>query len=205
MTFKSAEYWEGRYQAGGYSGAGSVGRLADFKAAVLNRFVSEHGVRDVIEFGCGDGAQLSLAKYPRYVGIDVSATAIANCQARFYHDTSKRFFLPADLPTPRDFDLALSLDVIYHLIEDAVFAHYMTLLFAASTRYVIIYSSNINLIRAAHVHDREFVSWIESHQPHWRLFLHIPNMYPWNAADPHNTSSSDFFVYERRHERRELK
>ena len=47
-------------------------RLAAFKAEVPNDFVRARGIDSVIEFGCGDGAQLALAEYPAYVGIDVS-------------------------------------------------------------------------------------------------------------------------------------
>ena len=70
-----------------------------------------------MEFGCGDGNQLSLADYPSYVGLDVSKTAVRLCQRRFADDLSKSFFLydsacftdRAGLFTA---DLAVSLDVI---------------------------------------------------------------------------------------------
>ena len=45
-----------------------MGELAKFKARVMNDFVRENGIRSVIELGCGDGMQLALADYPRYLG-----------------------------------------------------------------------------------------------------------------------------------------
>lgn len=39
---------------GNNSGAGSYGRLADFKAEIINQFVTENDVREVVEWGCGD-------------------------------------------------------------------------------------------------------------------------------------------------------
>ena len=63
----SQAFWEQHYAQGGTSGAGSYGKYAEFKADILNRFVQENSVRSVIEFGCGDGNQLSLARYPSYV------------------------------------------------------------------------------------------------------------------------------------------
>lgn len=42
---------------------------------MLNSLVLERGANSVIEWGCGDGAQLEHAEYPRYIGLDVSATA----------------------------------------------------------------------------------------------------------------------------------
>src|SRR3989339_1402077 len=65
-------FWEARYRSGGDSGLGSFGRLAQFKADVLNDFVRQAGIASIIEFGCGDGNQLRLAAYPSYVGLDVS-------------------------------------------------------------------------------------------------------------------------------------
>jgi hypothetical protein len=88
----SQTYWEAHYSRGGTSGEGSYGKFAEFKAEVLNRFVTENHVRSVIEFGCGDGNQLSYAQYPAYIGLDVSKTAIRQCIHRFRDDTSKSFF-----------------------------------------------------------------------------------------------------------------
>src|SRR5215813_3950412 len=114
----SASFWESVYRQGGTSGPGSYGRLAEFKAEILNEFVQSGNVRKVIEFGCGDGAQLSLAKYPEYVGVDVSPGAVQRCSSLFANDRSKRFFLAGTLPKDLGaFDLALSVDVIYHLVE----------------------------------------------------------------------------------------
>src|SRR6185437_10475742 len=76
----SNEYWERRYRTGGTSGAGSYNRLAEFKANFLNKFVEEHQVVSVVEYGSGDGAQLKLARYPSYTGVDISRTAVEICR-----------------------------------------------------------------------------------------------------------------------------
>ena len=154
----SAAYWEKRYSAGGNSGVGSYALFAEFKADVLNGFVATHHVQTVIDFGCGDGNQLSLAKYPTYLGFDVSSTAISQCQELFKSDTHKSFRLMSEYNGEKA-DLALSLDVIYHLVEDNVFEHYMRTLFEASNRYVIIYASDSDDNRGyegTHVRHRKF-------------------------------------------------
>src|SRR3954467_11496426 len=92
----SAAYWEKRYAGGGDSGAGSYGRFADFKAEVLNEFVEAHAIRNVIELGCGDGNQLVLARYPEYLGLDVSPAAVARCRERFASDAGKSFRLMSE-------------------------------------------------------------------------------------------------------------
>lgn len=193
----SAMYWERRYANGGTSGAGSYGAVSAAKAAFLNNFVADKGVTSVIEFGCGDGHQLSLASYPRYIGLDVSRTAIALCQRRFAGDSTKSFFLyDGDCFVDRAglfvADLATSLDVIFHLTEDVVFATYMAHLFAAARSYVVIYATNSCAIQddAPHVRHRRFSSWIEANRPQWRLT---------RVTDGQHSGASlaDFFVYER--------
>lgn len=87
------KYWEERYSTGGNSGKGSYGALAEFKAATINRFVANHEVHSVIEFGSGDGNQLGLAEYPQYLGFDVSETAVRRCRDLFKADGSKSFRL----------------------------------------------------------------------------------------------------------------
>src|SRR5690606_21928172 len=85
----SGDYWRRRYSLGGDSGAGSGGSAAEYKASVLNAFVRRNRIRTLIEFGCGDGRQLSLAEYPEYLGIDISADAVLRCRAIFEGDPGK--------------------------------------------------------------------------------------------------------------------
>jgi SAM-dependent methyltransferase len=196
----SSAYWERRYATGGNSGAGSYGSLACGKAEFLNDFVRRHRIASVIEFGCGDGHQLSLANYPHYVGLDVSKTAIGLCRSRFEADSTKSFFLydgdcfidHADLFTA---ELAMSLDVIFHLIEEDIFATYMTQLFGAARRYVVVYATNGAIHDdAPHVRHRPFTSWVEANCPQWQL----AQVTDGPRSGP---SLADFFVYERRRAR----
>jgi trans-aconitate methyltransferase len=195
-AFSSHGYWNWRYESGGTSGAGSYGRLSTFKADVLNELVDELRVADLIEFGCGDGNQLTLARYPRYHGYDVSDTAIALCRSRFAEDPTKRFSAVADY-AGETADMALSLDVIFHLVEDRTFADYMHRLFDSARRFVVIYSSDTDAQEpgeAKHVRHRKFSDWVAANEPGWSLLRKIPIRYPYLRGDG-NTSFSDFFVY----------
>lgn len=192
----STPYWEERYRAGGDSGTGSGGRLAEFKAEIINEFVVKESIASVIEFGCGDGRQLLLARYPKYTGVDVSQTVIERCKTLF-EGRPDFAFLTIEQYQGETGDLALSLDVIFHLIEDEVFNSYMARLFDAALRYVIIYSSNFDsepAPSAPHFRNREFTLWVAAHRPEWHLIRHIPNRYPFNG-DAQETSVSDFFVF----------
>jgi SAM-dependent methyltransferase len=194
----STSYWEQRYRQGGTSGSGSFGRLAEFKAETLNGFVDRMGIQSVIEFGCGDGAQLRLAQYPRYVGIDVAEGSISTCRQRFAGDATKSFYLASEMPANLGrFDLVLSLDVIYHLVEDEVFGGYMRGLFANAGRFVVIYSSNkVEPIDPPHVRHRIFTRWIEVHEPQSRKIGYLPNKYPEDPTRPDETSFADFYFFE---------
>ena len=189
----SQEYWRRRYRAGGDSGKGSYGKFATFKADVLNRFVRQQQIHSVIEFGCGDGSQLALAEYPCYLGYDVSDAAIALCRSRFADDATKTF-APMSEYAGEQADLALSLDVIYHLVEDAVFEDHLRLLFGAGQRFVIVYSTNEEEQRPsdrAHVRHRNFTNWIDQNEPDWVLSEHVPSPYRKTRA----TAAADFFVF----------
>lgn len=197
----SAKYWNERYVNGGNSGAGSYNRLAEFKAQIINEFVKSNHVKTVIEWGCGDGNQLSLSNYPNYIGYDVSPQAIKMCKKIFKNDSSKKFVCSKSLFfKPQKAELSLSLDVLYHLIEDDVFNKYMKQLFSSSKKYVIIYSCNDtdHLTEAIHVKHRKFTQWIaENVGQNWTLKDFVRNKYPYNENDPDNTSWSDFFIYEK--------
>jgi len=134
VFINSATYWEERYHNSGTSGAGSYGILAEYKADFINKFCISHNINKVIELGCGDGNQLSLCSYREYIGLDVSCTAIELCKQKFTGDESKSFFAMNGALSPEEIDamrsdLALSLDVIFHLVEDRVFEDYMIFAF----------------------------------------------------------------------------
>jgi hypothetical protein len=193
----SGDYWERRYSAGGTSGTGSYGDLARYKAKVLNEFVADNKVRSVIEFGSGDGNQVALATYPEYLGLDVSRTAVSLCARRFADDPTRAFawYDPSEW-TVVTAELAMSLDVIYHLVEDDVFETHIRHLFSAATRYVVIYASDdTDPVRAPHVRNRHFTPYVEATQPGWSLRERIEN--PLRAGDP--SAVSDFFIYEQPH------
>ena len=173
--------------SGDTSGSGSYGALATFKADILNKFVKENRIHSVIEFGMGDGNQLSIANYPSYIGVDISETAVELCKKAFVNDTTKHF-IHSDLYQKEQADLSLSLDVIYHLIEDSIFEQYMQRLFNAAERFVIIYSTNSNQkYRTPHIKHRKFTDWIDQKITAFHFVEHISN----------RLSNADFYIYQR--------
>ncbi len=196
----SGSYWEERYAAGGTSGSGSYNKLATFKADVINGFVQRNEINSVIEFGSGDGNQLNLAHYKCYIGFDVSTHAIAMCRKAFAADKTKTFIHTDDY-SDESADLTMSLDVIYHLIEDSIFELYMRRLFKSARRFVIIYSTNDDALNKKyggyHVKHRQFTDWVERNASGWALMEILTNKYPYLESDPDNTSPANFYFYTR--------
>jgi hypothetical protein len=193
----SSHYWEQRYRLGDTSGVGSYGPYAEYKAEVLNRFIAAHGVRKVADFGCGDGNQLKLLQCPHYLGLDVSSSAVERCRAMYRQDLTKSFLVnngPEAIARVKSFgpELTMSLDVIYHLVEEETFERYLNDLFEVSSRYVVIYSTNFNRrYDSPHQVDRKFTDYIAERMPGWKPLQVVTN--PYKGPD----TQSDFYIYEK--------
>jgi SAM-dependent methyltransferase len=174
----SSAYWEQRYAGGGTSGAGSYGPQAVWKAEVVNGWVKQHEVTSVLDLGCGDGNQLGLADYPRYLGIDVSPSAVRRCIERFGDDPTKSFLAldPATTHDPARWlraDLALSLEVLFHLVEVDAFEAYLAQLFGSADRFVAICARDAGHPGGPHERYRAFTPWVAAHAPEWTLLERV--------------------------------
>ncbi len=199
----SINYWEERYALGGNSGIGTYNqKLAEFKASVLNDLVEKENMNSVIEFGCGDGHQLRFAKYPSYIGLDVSKAAVSKCQKLFENDSTKSFFLYDSLHFDDKkslfiADMSISIDVIYHLVEDRIYYAYLKHLFNSSRKLVAIYSWNFENRDKfkMYIRPRVFTKDVEKKFPEWHLWKTIPNLYPAIKYGENEGSFSDFYIY----------
>ena len=106
---------------------------------------------------------------------------------RYKNDPTKSFHLLARHSVKQS-ELSLSLDVIYHRIEDDVFHDHMKMLFEATRKYVIIYSSNFVQKTRRHVRHRKFSDWIAQNRPEFKRIQIIKNKYPVETQ-------ASFFVY----------
>lgn len=191
----SSQYWEDRYKNKGNSGSGSYGILSKYKANFVNNFLKNNNIKSVIEFGCGDGNQLSLINYPIYYGIDVSQKSIEFCKQIFLDDKSKNFFQLSETPD-LVCDLSISMDVIFHLVEDEIYENHIQNLFSHSSKFVLIYSSNENkkqLFFQPHIKHRNFSDWILKKYNNWSLLSYYENPYK-KFIDG---SFSDFYIYKK--------
>lgn len=194
--FNSKKYWEERYQKGGNSGNGSYGFLANFKAKIINNFIETNNIENVIELGCGDGNQLGLLKLKNYLGLDVSKKVVDECRKKFpkfnfeYSETFEK-------KENQSFDLALSLDVIFHLVEDETYEEYMKKLINFDSEYLIIYSCNFKNdgTFGEHVNPRVFTEHKLLNEK-YILTDFIKNDYP--STNHKKGSFSDFYIYKKK-------
>ncbi len=180
------DYWNERYNAGFTSGAGSYADLAVFKAETINNFVLKHSINTVIEFGCGDGNQLKLMQYKKYLGLDVAYSAIETCKKKFCHDSSKSFFLY----NPNVFvnngflksDLVVCLDVLYHIIPEADYNKTLADIFSCSSNFVILYTDTDQFEKKSdkkdsHIFHRNTLEYLKKF-PEFTITDILPNKYP---------------------------
>ena len=93
----------------------------------------------------------------------------------------------------------MSLDVLYHLIEDDIYENYLKELFNSSKKWVVIYSCNFDKEHTQHVKCRKFTTFVEKNFNHeWEQVKTIRNEYPYDEGDPDNISWSDFYFYKRK-------
>lgn len=101
--------WVNRYpNAVSLSGPGSFPHAVSAWHAVLTKYIQQHSIQSVMDFGCGDGAVYDGFDWgtASYRGLDVSATAIELARQRrpqFQFDCAETFDLPrADLLIVKD-------------------------------------------------------------------------------------------------------
>ena len=152
----------------------------------------------MIDWGCGDGNLVKFYKINEYLGLDISPTVVHKCSKIFKNDPSKRF-LTINNYDHQTAQLSISLDVIFHLIEEDVYEAYMKNLFDSADHSVLIYSSNTNegISNSPHFKHRKFSDWVEKNRPEVELKSIIKNIYPYNG-DSSTTSVSDFYHFTRK-------
>lgn len=170
-------YWNSRYAEGRDSGEGSRGENARAKARFVNELIREHGVHSMVDWGCGDGQVLEhITGDVAYVGVDVSGVVLNKIQTR----NPDRFFVLHERTSEAthwlEADLALSMDVIFHLVNDKDYHDYLLSLFGSARKIVAIYSTDYPGGRTArHVLRRQFTPDVAQRFTNWELFQQAPD------------------------------
>jgi hypothetical protein len=181
-------YWNERYKKGETSGKGSYNDYAKFKAKIINDILKNNNINNVIDFGCGDGNQLNLYDLDQieYHAYDVSKSLINKLRIQY---PLYKFYYYEDKMLIPSCDLTMSIDVIYHLVEEDIYQNYLKLLFEKSNNYVLIYSTNYDHDPKNHIKHRIFTKDIEENIVNFKLINQVKNEYNINA---------DFFLYKKK-------
>lgn len=182
-------FWENRYKAGGNSGSGSYGDYATHKADVINDYIEKFGIKTISDFGCGDGNQISLLKgFESYSGYDISEFIVKSCREKFSGQPMAFF---TDIKHMPEAELTMSLDVLYHIVDENDYKVYLDQLFSKSKKYVLIFSTNYegNKVVADYIFHRKFTDWVEKNYTDFKLADVIGN---------YLQTSAQFFLYERK-------
>lgn len=175
MNFNLRDYWENRYKtrkktSKGYgSGIGSEGKENEYKTNYVNDFIAKNNIKTVIDYGCGAGNfTIGLTGFEHYIGYDISQSCIDFCINRFKNRDNLTFTTDTALLSS-DYELGLSIDVLFHQVNDNDYIEHLMMLFRH--KYVIIYSHDTdeNKIQNEHVLFRKISKTIAEMFPNYRL------------------------------------
>lgn len=193
-------YWKNRHRKkrGTWQavGRGSIGRLADWKVQCVNELVAATGAISMIDIGCGDGRLAQSFKVPDYLGLDVSGHPLEEARARVGGRRIWRFerYDPEE-HLRETADVAISLDVAFHLVDDALYRRHLEHLFGAARRAVGIYSTDFDGPPRGHVRDRAVSDHVEDLYPGWVQTKRLPPPWP-NMSHEEEGSDCWWMVWE---------
>jgi len=188
---KVKNYWENRYKIGGNSGVGSYTTFFEHKTNVINQIIEKYNINSIVDYGCGDGNQISKLNIGKYIGLDISDTAVNLCKTTYINDETKSFLVYSEnkvYGNEQLSDMSMSLDVIYHIFEDDLYKNYMDNLFNTGEKYVLIYSTNhVYPFNGTHTKGRCITEYIEVNHKDWELI---------DTIEPQN-HKTNFYLYKK--------
>lgn len=179
-------YWNNRYVSGGNSGSGSRGESLRQKCRMINTFIQAHEIKSILDLGCGDGAVAACLDVNSYLGVDVSSYIVEKNSQAFSNDSKKQFReLTGFSVENNSFDLAISLDVIFHIVNLVDLTKHLNLLYKATGKWVIISSTNYDSPQIYHQKNWKITEIITKQYPNWTLISSEKLVY----------SSCSIFIY----------
>lgn len=188
MTISAKKYWDDRYLSGGTSGLGSYGLIAEHKAKVINEYIDKYHIETISDYGCGDGNQLLLLRnFLKYDGFDISKSIVSKCMKL---NTIRNTSFHSDIDEMPIAELTLSLDVIYHILDESDFNEHLQQLFSKSTKLVIIFSTDYILDTKCveHIRHRKFTDIVAKKYHDFKLIDIIDNEFD---------TAAKFYIYEK--------
>lgn len=145
MIILTENYWNLRYEAGGNSGKGSIGKYRKWIWKVIEETVGAIRYKTIIDVGCGDmtfwklGKTDLMRKCHAYFGIDKSSYIIKE-NSRKYGD--KKFLCgnAKDWIWGINAEIVLCISLLFHIMDDDEFEEILIRLCDYSKDWIIIYT-----------------------------------------------------------------
>jgi 2-polyprenyl-3-methyl-5-hydroxy-6-metoxy-1,4-benzoquinol methylase len=176
----TADVWQREYQAGGWQHLWSDDELPRY--ALVSAYLRQRCPGgSLLDLGCGEGIlcdRLWPGSFARYLGVDLSATAIAQASARHQSAAS---YLCADVesfvPAPDErFDAIVFNEVLYYFADPAaVVARFAAFLKPDGFLLASLFEPSLKTIRAAIRKIDDAATWKHqfsvSHQPSGKSWI----------------------------------
>lgn len=159
-------YWDDRW-VNGPECPGSVGDQAMSKAAWLNSVIYDLDVRSLVDWGCGDGSQAALVNVGMYVGVEVAPSAWeAASVALATRDNCCIVLAPPGQSITIRADMAVSMDVVFHLTADHEYEEWLARVFGSATKFVAVHGTDYESVPNGHMRHHEVT---RDAPPDWTL------------------------------------
>lgn len=178
----NAEYWENRHvkRRGQIKaeGRGSCGRLLIRKIQMVNQLLADTKAMSVLDLGCGTALVGRELNVKRYIGADVSPTALEGARTRLADLEDWELHVLNEHTPALHADVAISMDVIYHLLSDTDYTAYLSRMFRSARKEVGVYSTDHDSPANDHVRHRNFSRDVAERFPDWVLVSSHPPRWP---------------------------
>jgi SAM-dependent methyltransferase len=134
--------WEDHYKSGGKSGDPSdYAKSREWKHTIIARYCDIKN-NSIIDIGCGDLQFWQGRRPAKYTGIDISPTIIAAHTEKY----PERTFICASSDETLNIsaDMVMCFDMLWHIMDDNVYADTISNMKFYSKKYIIIYTWNSN-------------------------------------------------------------
>lgn len=156
------DYWNGRYDCGGNSGHGSIGRERIWKWNIIREYIVIASC-SVVDIGCGDLSFWGSIRAKSYIGIDYSDVVIEQNRTKFpdliFHREDLTETKVAIPPT----DAAFCFDVLFHQPSECDFLRILGLLNSLNARVLFVSNFDYQLPRSGgHMSYRVLERYLEN-------------------------------------------
>ena len=144
MTIEK-KFWNKKYEDGGISGLGSIGKYRSWKWVRIKEVIGDF--KSVIDMGCGD---LRFWEHPiankmvknqedfKYLGIDISDFIIE--KNKVFAPKFEFICAPSNVAQGRQAEVILCLDLLFHIMDDVNFEMTLEHLCSSSENWIVIYT-----------------------------------------------------------------